>query len=479
MASPDFKQYVDLTVNDVQPADIYAEAITYAQTALPEFQPRQGTVEDALLQAMSYVAGVMTGSINRLPNGLMEGVLRLIGLERAEATFATGNVVFTAIDTAGATIPAGTQVSYLETVDGISTQHIFYTTQSATIASGSSTSGDVPVVAQTAGLKPFIADGTSLTILVASNRLLSCATSGTLTQGAVGESDEDYFDRGATYLASLSEALVTPLQITNYVLANYTEAHRATTINNALIDQSDGVTIFESSGNLGASLTADPNNDFSAVPSAGDKFVIHGASDTNFNGEFEVGSVGSSPDRVIYFTNTVGASTGEVYSDGYHLDIIEGLSTGRTDVGGSTVTVVSGEEGASLTAADKETIRSDVDGRLIAGLNYYIVNALLVNIEVSITIKVLAGFDELSVRTAVDTVITDYLSADSWDWSTRVRTNSILTRASQVNGVDYVDDVTIALDAGETKASIDGSSGDCLFSYDGSLPVATVSVGAL
>ena len=210
MASPDFKDYVDLTINDVQPADIYSAAVTYAQTSLPEFSPRQGTVEDAILQAMSYVSGVMTGAINRLPNGLMEGVLRLIGLTRSEATFATGNVIFTAIDTAGVTIPAGTQVSYLETVDGVSTQHIFATTESATIAEGSDTSSAIPVVAQSAGQKPYIASGTSLIILVASNRLLSCATSGALTQGITGESDEDFFNRGATYLASLSEALVTP-----------------------------------------------------------------------------------------------------------------------------------------------------------------------------------------------------------------------------------------------------------------------------
>ena len=479
MASPDFKDYVDLTINDVQPADIYSAAVTYAQTSLPEFSPRQGTVEDAILQAMSYVSGVMTGAINRLPNGLMEGVLRLIGLTRSEATFATGNVIFTAIDTAGATIPAGTQVSYLETVDGVSTQHIFATTESATIAEGSDTSSAIPVVAQSAGQKPYIASGTSLIILVASNRLLSCATSGALTQGVTGESDEDFFNRGATYLASLSEALVTPTQITNYTTATYTDVHRAKTYNNTLIDHSDGVTIFESSGSLGASITADPNSDFSAIPTAGDRFIIHDATDAKFNGEFEVTSVGTSPDRVIYFSNSVGASTSEVYSGGYHLDILEGLATSRTAIGGETVTVVAGEEGAALTAADKATIQSDIEERLIAGLNYYVMNAMLVNIEVSITISVLPGFDELTVRTAVDTAITEYLSPDAWDWSTRVRVNSILSRASQVNGVDYVSGATIALDAGESKASIDGTTGDCIFTYDGSLPVASVSVGSI
>ena len=80
MASPDFSNYIDLTVNDKQPDEIYNDAIDYAKIALPEFSPRSGTVEDAVLQSTAYMAGVTSGSINRLPNGLMEGIMRLIGV---------------------------------------------------------------------------------------------------------------------------------------------------------------------------------------------------------------------------------------------------------------------------------------------------------------------------------------------------------------------------------------------------------------
>jgi hypothetical protein len=91
MPSPDFSQYIDLRVNDKQPDEIYNEAVDYARLALPEFSPRAGTVEDALLEATSLIAAVNLSNINRLPDGLMEGILKYVGIDRKEATF--GNVV--------------------------------------------------------------------------------------------------------------------------------------------------------------------------------------------------------------------------------------------------------------------------------------------------------------------------------------------------------------------------------------------------
>ncbi len=141
MASPDFREYIDLTVNDLQPIEVYNLARDYALVALPEFDPRVGTVEDAMLEAMSYVAGLVTGSVNRLPDGLMEGILRLMGFYRSEATFASGSVIFTSIDTNGLFIPAGTQVSFTETTaDGVVT-HIYATTSSVSSDCGCRSGG--------------------------------------------------------------------------------------------------------------------------------------------------------------------------------------------------------------------------------------------------------------------------------------------------------------------------------------------------
>ena len=82
----DFRQYVDLTPYDADPTDIYLGAIRLARLTLPEFQLRQGTVEDALFQAFSYMQMLGVSAINRLPNRLMEGISRILGVTRDEDT---------------------------------------------------------------------------------------------------------------------------------------------------------------------------------------------------------------------------------------------------------------------------------------------------------------------------------------------------------------------------------------------------------
>ncbi|MBM4210606.1 MAG: hypothetical protein FJ187_08665, partial [Gammaproteobacteria bacterium] len=63
MPSPDFSQYVDLTDFDVQPGDLYLDALEYARTSIPEFDPRPGTLEDAIMQAGAYVGAGTIGSV--------------------------------------------------------------------------------------------------------------------------------------------------------------------------------------------------------------------------------------------------------------------------------------------------------------------------------------------------------------------------------------------------------------------------------
>lgn len=226
MTSPDFREYVDLTINDLQPDEIYTQAKEYAILALPEFDPRTGTVEDAVLQAVSYASGLVTGAINRLPNGLIEGLMQLLGFNRRQATFATGKVQFSVIDDAGITIPGGTQLAYNEVRDNTTIVHIFETIQPVTVDVGDEVSPEVGIVALEAGVKPVIADGELLTILTPIGRLFDAEFKGSLVQGADSESDSSFFNRASTYFLSLSSSLATATQTTSYVLTNYPDAYR-------------------------------------------------------------------------------------------------------------------------------------------------------------------------------------------------------------------------------------------------------------
>ena len=91
----DFSRYVDLTAYDADPTDIYLGALRLARLTLPEFRLRQGTVEDALFQACAYMQALNVAAINRVPNRLMEGISRIIGVTREEGLRSEVNVTVT------------------------------------------------------------------------------------------------------------------------------------------------------------------------------------------------------------------------------------------------------------------------------------------------------------------------------------------------------------------------------------------------
>lgn len=231
MPSPDFSSYVDLTPYDAQPAEIYSAAVEYATTSMPDFSPRTGTVEDAMLQSMSYVSGFLVAAINRLPNSLMEGVLNVFGFARNEATLSSGTVVLSLIGDAG-TIYAGTQLAYEEIVDGQTNQYVFTSLDDISITEGD-LEVEINVISANAGVIPTIASGSTIKVLTA-NSLIVSAVSGTITSGQDGEDDTSYFTRAVTYFQSLSDGLITPRQIEAHTLSSYPVITRVKALSPAL-----------------------------------------------------------------------------------------------------------------------------------------------------------------------------------------------------------------------------------------------------
>jgi hypothetical protein len=221
MTSPDFRQYIDLTVFDTTPQKLYDDSVTYAQTAMPEFDPRIGTIEDALLQSMSFVGAVLATGINRVPNGLMEGILRLVGFTRNEATFATGSVLITTSINTGVVIPAGTVVTY-DVLDGDIVTSYPFATDTDLIIPSASDSGTVAVTATFAGKYPSLLSGQALTLVSQVQYVLTTALTADIAVGTDTETQTAYFNRASQYLASLNTTLATASHMTNYISSNYT-----------------------------------------------------------------------------------------------------------------------------------------------------------------------------------------------------------------------------------------------------------------
>lgn len=490
MASPDFSQYVDLTIFDRQPGDVYLDAVDYARTVLPEFDPRVGTVEDALLQSVAYVGGELIAAINRLPNGLFEGLLNLFQFPRRQATFARGFAVFTSVDSAGARIPAGTQVGYLSETNEGTLLYVMQTEEPASIATGQTVSGLVPIVSVDTGEIPPIEDGQQLLLLTTSNKLFSAEVSGNIEQGKPGESDFEYFSRAATHISSLSESLATSRQITKKVLSilagsvgtdlvfedvEFSNAWRCSTYDltrHPVIQPSGN---FSRSSNVvtvtvpsGHGVVGGLEPDSIRVYTPRDPNDPDDVDGSSFDGVFVVSSVTATS---ISWNHS--GSNGTLSSSGSLIYNLTNIATDASNVTGNSTIFICDEHGVPPTLNDAETILDEVRDRAIAGLQIHYAPPLIVDVDVTCSITVNESYSATEVISIAKQYIEDVISPMQFPWLSRLRLNYAIAKIAQVEGVDVVNSISFSLpDA--SAAFLD--AGDVVFMYRGTLPRVTAAI---
>jgi len=226
MPSPDFSQYVDLTIYDKQPSEIYDAAITYARTALPEWTPVTGSIESAILQATAQMTGEVAAAINRLPNGLLEGLLQLLGITRNAGTRPTGIATITTIDDAGYTLEAGSIFGYVDTSDPDNPVLYSFTTDETVYVAQSATSASVAITGSASVLYPELPAATALQPLTQISFIDTIVLNADLSAGADPETDTEYLARATAKLQSYNQALVLPSQYEAHVLSEYSDVYR-------------------------------------------------------------------------------------------------------------------------------------------------------------------------------------------------------------------------------------------------------------
>lgn len=460
MPSPDFSQYIDLRINDKQPDDIYNEAVDYARLALPEFSPRAGTVEDALLQATSIIAAFNLANINRLPDGLMEGILKYVGINRKEATF--GEVVLNfELAENGLTITKDT-IAVFETTDGDILVQFPFSTNSLVTAGANSASVSVTARCLVAGILPNITPGTELTLGESSNEIISVVTGGLVTQGARAETEVEYFNRGTTYLESISSSLSTALQVERYILSTYPEVYRCKVYDltrathfeaadGALNGQKTGTSAAISTSNDFISLANEINSSLFLVISEdfyGDTALL----ETMPTGVYSGASAGSSS---VEYTDVVSATGFYGPIDVISLNSIEAGYQG--DSPGYFMIAICDSVGDPVPASTKADIYEDVADRITAGLDFFIMDAYPADIDLTVTIAVTSGANETAVAQALAEELESYISLAGWpEWNRTIRIFDIVVQASAVAGVAYVFSVTPTIstyEAGVVRAN--------------------------
>jgi len=220
-----FSQYVSLTPFDSSPTAIYLDAIDYARVALPEFQPRQGTPEDAILQAVSYVSGLNIAAINRIPDRLMAGLVGMMGVILDDGSKTIADIKFTSTTTDGAVVPQGTVVRYEFEFLGERSALYFETTEELIIAAVDIEDplpyGSVEAQSLEIGLTIPLAVGTLLEIETPTTDILQAELESIVTSGTNPETEIEYLTRSVNYLGSLSSSFAKASQVDSFIASGY------------------------------------------------------------------------------------------------------------------------------------------------------------------------------------------------------------------------------------------------------------------
>jgi hypothetical protein len=488
MGSIDFSQYIDLTIDDKSPSEIYEEAVEYGRNALPELNPRAGTLEDALMQSFAYIGSATIGAINRLPDGLMEGVLKLHGLERLEATFATLNVEFT-LSELGGSVPAGTAVIYNYNNGQDVEQCAFELAETLIAASNSYTVVGI-VTSVKSGVIPNIPAGAVLAISEPSSIILLCESVEALTQGNTAETSEEYFARGTSYLQSLSRVLTTGRQVENFILTTFADVKRC-----KVYDLAKAV-VFNAAQNAtnltknGATATVETNSAF-ATASAGDPVYrvlspeFYGNTQYSF---FKSGTfIGTFSGNNLEISNPVGGTGSSGPVNVVNLTELDLLTIESNPDPGFFAIFVCGQNGTPISQSLKTKIRESIEERIVAGLSFEILDIWTYDLKFSISIAVDPSYIADDVVDEVKAAIETGISPDEWkNWDSVVRIFDIVVEASRIAGVSYVFAVSAteltypATAPGNNLLYAESTNGSQLIgyapSYAGLLPRATVQV---
>jgi hypothetical protein len=449
----DFSQYVDLTVYDKEPGDMYLEAIEMARLTLPEFNLRTGTVEDAIFQAMSWIGWVNATAVNRIPDRLMAGILSMMGVTVRLSSPAQMYVSITADSYEGATVPPGAVFGYTSVFEDEVIEYVFFTVESAEIlpiedAEPGDAFPSAIVLAEclTPGVIPSIPDGTTLSILTPSTSIISARSH--VKVGATPEEDYPFINgvndenssaflsRAVSYLSSLSSTLVKSNQVDAYVSNTYSGlVGRVKTYDltdgdpntgNISTNISSQITESERAGGDTVTLTlVTENNQFEV----GDNIVVFGVSDSSHNGSFEVVSVG--PGEISYLsTGDNGTATGGT------------VSKGLESIGNISVFVYG--NGSFLNEAQLLDIKNSVTDKVVPGLLVNVRNFALLPLQVNADVVLDSNYDQQPLKQTIENSIVEYLSPSGFPTSEEsIKANQVIALISSIPGVRYVSYLSI------------------------------------
>ena len=471
----DFSQYIDLTIFNEQPGDIYNDAIELAQLTMPEFNLRVGTPEDAIFQAASYISALNIAAINRLPDRLMTGIMSLFGVIRQDAIPAEVDIDITMETYEGGNITSGTIFGYQTIFEDEIKEIIFQTTELISVPAVANPQANTPlpsasatVTCLTPGVIPVITTpGIELRILSSGTNILLAETLANFANGVNEDNDFEFLSRATTFLQSLSSSINKASQVDSHILlSNPLYVQRVKSYDLTYGDSSLGdVSIGRTKAISNAALTTNSASvSFASSHQfiVGDVVTISNCSNAVFDGTFSITSTSSTS---ITFTKVNG-------------NIASASASGTVATGGDQagyVTIFVYGINQFVTTAIKNEILADIQELSSAGLTFHIRDPFLVSLELSADVYISSTFNQTLLEETVEDVILNYLSPQQFPFNIdRIRYTKLISLISNIPGVVYVESLNltgVGQDDNGFNNWLPKLDNDILFSKKGSLPL--------
>ena len=219
----DFSDYINLTIHDKDAGQLYREMIEVGRSVMPDFNLRRGTLEDALFQSAAFLGATATNSINRVPNGLMQGLVSLMGYERPIGIRATATAEVVLYGTTGEVIPTGTEFRYryVNTTAGYETDYLFVASEDTIIVDGGPPTGTINLVSSSFEEMPEPVVGTTTLMPLSTDTEINTVTFTSFQNGLNPLTDQEYLNSAKTFLESISTTFVTAKQLEAAILVNF------------------------------------------------------------------------------------------------------------------------------------------------------------------------------------------------------------------------------------------------------------------
>ena len=202
--------YLGVSVDDRDAQAVFDSMLALAESRLPQWEPRNGSLEVVLMEACAVGVADLVYAANRTLGALVEGLISLYGVARDEGTPATGTVRLTLTGSQTTTIDEGT-LFRLEDADSM-----LIATETVTVTG---TTVDVAVATtDTGGYLNAVTAGTACDPVIAVPHLADCVLYTDLNGGADAEDDLAFLTRAATRFARVTSSLVTAEHFAAYAL---------------------------------------------------------------------------------------------------------------------------------------------------------------------------------------------------------------------------------------------------------------------